>query len=475
MKTKIFLFAFLLTLICLEGCEDVVDNIGMNMKPREDNIVVFDTTITVKGEAVKIDSIYVKSINGLLGRFYDSRYGEIEGGYMCQYYPSAGFDLDSITGERGYEVDSMRLNILYTTFFGDSLTPMEATVYPVINQLTKSYYNNIDPAQYCDLNAPLGRMAYTIRNMNISDSANNASAYKLVSIPLPREFGQRFLEEYRKQDHGAYASVTAMANFFPGTYVASTFGKGCLIEVASTEIDIYYTRSYTTKTYDGSKDSIYVGIDASVLNVTKEIIQLNRYKNGYDAPLEKENSDTMYLKTPGGIFSKITIPIRDIKETIGSKKFSSVKLSIAAYPKEDKEYVWDFPGMGTQNTVALTRSKLLLIPQNEIISFFENQKNADNQTTFYTTFNTSTYSYTFDNISNVVQKAIDENPQRDLELFLIPVDVSYYLYTDSYSYSTTAVDYACAHYLRPSAVALKKGNDDLKIQIIAADLEVNGK
>jgi hypothetical protein len=438
------------------------------MKPEEDNIVVFDTTMTVEGETVKADSIYAKSINGLLGQFYDLRYGTVKAGYICQYYPSAGFDVDSMKEE----IDSVRLYVFYKTYFGDSLSPMEVSVYPAIKPLDKHYYSNIQPELYCDMNSLMGKQIYTARNLNISDSINIVSGYqKYISIPLSNELGQKLLDEYKKPDHGAYASPSAMADFFPGTYLASTFGSGCLIEVEATEIDIYYQRYYG-KAADGT-DSIRS--KTSVLSVTKEIVQLNTYASGYDEELQKENEDTMFLKTPGGVFSKITIPIRKIKETIGNRKFSNVKLSISAYPKEDYEYVWDFPGMGTRNTTTLTTSKLLLIEPEEVKSFFEEQKSADSQTTYYTTFSTSTYSYIFDNISNVVQKAIDKDTGKDLELLLIPVHVSYYSYTDPYSYSTYPVDYACANYLLPSAVALKKGGDNLKIQIVAADLEVNRK
>jgi hypothetical protein len=439
------------------------------MKPEEDNIVIFDTTMTVEGETVKADSIYAKSINGLLGQFYDLRYGTIKAGYICQYYPSAGFDVDSMMKD---EIDSIRLYIFYKTYFGDSLSPMEVSVYPAIKPLDKHYYSNIQPELYCDMNSLMGKQIYTARNLNISDSINIAGGYqKYISIPLPNELGQKFLEEYKKPDHGAYASPSAMADFFPGTYLASTFGSGCLIEIEDTEIDIYYQR-FCGQTVDGT-DSIRSQV--SVLSVTKEIVQLNTYTSEYDEELQKENNDTMFLKTPGGVFSKITIPIRKIKETIGNRKFSNVKLSISAYPKEDREYVWDFPGSGVQNTTTLTTPKLLLIEPKEVQSFFEGQKNADSQTTYYTTFNTSSYAYVFDNISNVVQKAIDEDAETDLELLLIPVLVSYYSYTDPYTYSTYLVDYVCANYLVPSAVALKKGGDNLKIQIVAADLDVNRK
>jgi hypothetical protein len=456
----------------LIGCNDTIDSVGIHMKPDEDEIAVFDTTLNVDGRTIRMDSMYAKTINVLLGQFQDPQFGGLKAGYVCQYYPSLGFSLDSIIGKEGQEVDSIQLKIVYASYVGDSLAPMEVSVYPVIRPLEKNYYTNVDPAQFCDMQTLLGKRAYSARDLTVSDSLNKTLAYKMVSVPLSRELGQSFLDEYRKPNHGLF-TPSGFADFFPGTYLASTFGSGCILQVESTEIDIYYTRLFTKKG-SGGQDSIYQNASMAVLTVTKEVIQLNNYKGLNDEHLLAESSDKMYLKSPAGIFCEIFVPLKKIVQTLGNRKFNNVKLSIGAYPKEDRDYVLNFPGLGVSNTVTQTRPKLLLIEPDSIQTFFEERKFANGQTSFYTTFNASAYAYTFDNISNVIQNAIDKGIQDDfLSLYLIPVEVSYYLYTDPYSYSSYPVDDATFNYLIPSAVTLKKGGDQLKIQIIATDLKKN--
>lgn len=481
MRTKIFLLSAIFGLIYLVGCDDAIDKIGMGIQPDGDKVIVFDDSLDITGETIKDPVLYAKSIYGLLGNFYDEDYGELTAGYICQFFPTEGFgtqaNMDSIIKDMNGipRIDSIQLKILYATYVGDSLSPMEVSVYQVNKPLPQNYYTNVDPAEYCDMNVVLGKQAYTARDLTISDSLNLANIsnnnYKMVSVTLPRELGQRFFDEYTKANHGAYASPEAMIKFFPGLYVKSTFGSGCMLNVEKTGIYIYYTREYENND-STSLSPTSTRVQASVIDVTKEVIQLNQYTGSNEEKLlNPENTENMYLKTPAGIFAQVTIPMAEIKEKIGNRKFSNVRLSIPVEPKDnDWEYALPFPGMGNASTIALSRSKLLLIEADSatIKTFFEEKKYADGKTSFYTTFDKATYSYTFDNISNIVQNAIDRGDSNDLVLRLIPVQVGYYEYTGSYYSATSYVDYNTANYLAPSAVTLKKNN--LKIQIIAADL-----
>jgi hypothetical protein len=448
------------------ACEDM-DQIGMGIQPDGDAINVYTDSLVVTGKTVKDTTIYANSIYGLLGNFYDADYGDLKAGYLCQFYPALGFDpADSI---KDNQVDSIQLKIMYATHFGDSLAPMEVSVYELMKDLPENYYAYTTPdessaflSSLYDTKNPLGKKVYTARNLTISDSlylANESYNYKVVSVKLPREWGQTFLAEYQKPNHGAYASPEAMAAFFKGLYVSPTFGSGCLLNVEKTLIYIYYTRKYAV-----NPDSTTV--QASVLNVTKEVVQLNTYSSANETELVQDNDEFMYLKTPTGIFSEVTIPIAELKAKMGNKKFSNVRLSIEAVPQaEGKKYVFPFPGSSSAKTaVSLSQSKLLLIEPDSIDGFLEKQRVADNKTTYATTYNSSKSAYVFDNISGILQRAMDRDDTQ-LTLRLIPVAVAYYTNTDSYYYTTSYVDYASANYLAPSAVTLKK--DNLKLRIIA--------
>jgi hypothetical protein len=484
MKTKIFLFAGILSCcISLVACDDTVDRVGMGIQPGEDKVNTFGDSLPITGTTVKDPVLYAKTMNGLLGNFYDPAYGELKAGYICRFYPAQGFGpqerIDSIDRFSGGKIDSIHLRILYSKYVGDSIAPMEVSVYPVrpSTPLTENYYTPLNPADYCDLSAPMAKKVYTARDLNISDSLHQANVaanlYQVVSVPLPLALGQSLYDEYKAcltdPSRQTFKTPEAMAEFFPGLYLKSTLGSGSLLEVEKTHIFVYtsWTREVedTTQVNNLRTDTL---VGFSVLDVSKEVIQLNEYAGTHDEQLwEVPQAEKMYLKTPAGIFSQITIPTGEIKRTIGNRKFSNVRLSIEAERPSDWQYNWVFPGTDDANKIAMSQSKLLLIEPDSIPTFFEKQKSADNKTTYFTTFDTSTYAYTYANIANIVQYAIDNNID-PLVLRLVPVEVAYYTYTSS-SYTTVSADYASSHYLFPSAVTLKK--DNLKIYLLAADLQ----
>jgi hypothetical protein len=345
---------------------------------------------------------------------------------------------------------------------GDSLTPMEISVYQVTKKpLDNNYYTNINPDDYCDTKKVWGQKAYTARDLNISDSVYNSSTYyKNISVSLPSEWGQKLYEEY-VQNGRTFSALEDFVQNFKGTYIESSFGVGNLIQVDISEIQIFYQECYKKD----DKDTIVT--NAAALTVTKEVMQLNIFENNHSDELLKPDPDKMYLKTPAGVFSKIIIPIPEIMKSIGKRKFNSVKLNIGAYAQETRDFTLPLPGTGAFSSTA--KAKLLLIEPDSVKSFFENQKVADSQTTYTTTYSSTTQLYAFNNIANLIQNAITNNPDKNLELLLIPVQVEYYT-----NYSSD-LDYSTEHYLYPSAVTLKKGGNNLQLRIIASDLEINNR
>jgi hypothetical protein len=198
MKTKSILFCLLSGFIYFACEDDTVSKVGIGSLPGEDKINVYDDSVTITAKTVQVDTIYAKTINGFLGELYDPAYGNIKAGYVCQFYPSYGFfNLDSIVGN---SIDSIFLNVYYT-YQGDSLAPMELSVYQVNKPLDKYFYTNVKPEDFCNMNEPIARYAYTARNLNVSDSALQANGYTYaLSIPLKKELGQSFLDEAKNRN-----------------------------------------------------------------------------------------------------------------------------------------------------------------------------------------------------------------------------------------------------------------------------------
>ena len=466
------------------ACNDTIGRVGLSVLPDEDIVNVFDTTVYVSARTIEVDSLYAKTTNGFLGEFYDPAYGSVKSSFICQYYPSNGFPyLDSIfDGVNRNRIDSVRLNIYYSACIGDTLAPMEVTVYPVVKALDNNYYTTTDPTQYCDMNHPLAKYSYTARNMNVSDSLlqlwqTNTGYYSYISIPLPVQFGQNYLDSIRQ---GKLSTVDEFLNYFRGTYITTTYGTGCMLPIDLTQILLYYTRLTSTLTdSNGNSDSTGFVVSSAAFTVTKEIIQLNQFENKNPAFLTQDDSTKTYLKTPAGVFTELTIPIKEIVAGIGKKRFSSVAISLKAYPPSDWNYSLQFPGATNSLTPVLSSdgstgcsAKLLLIEPDSVANFFEMKKFADGITTYTTQFNPSTYSYNFNNISNLVQNAIDKAPDKDLKLWVIPVMTTWVSQTNAYGGTSSTADYTTSHYLYPSGVTLMKGGDNLKVRVIATDLTI---
>ena len=470
MKTKSIILCLIIGIIYIT-CDDSIGRVGLSIRPEEDKVSIFDTMMVIDSRTIMVDSVYAKTNSGLLGDFYDPTFGNIKSSYLCQFYPSVGFPyLDSIVDNK---VNSVFLNIYYFTCIGDSLAPMEATVYPIIKPLDRNFYTNADPKDYCDMDHPLAKYGYTARNLVYSDYDLQLSNYMYhISIPLPVKIGQDYLDKVMNNE---LKTINEFLDFFPGTYITTTYGTGSMIPVSMTEITLNYTLRRTLKDEKGN-DSIATQSAFAVFTTTKEVIQLNKFENKYSDFLLEDSTDKTFIKSPAGVYTELTIPIKKIVEGIGKKKFSSIKLSIKAYPREDRPYSLLFPGWpnsaGYYDATG-NKAKLLMIEPDSVKSFFEMKKVADRLTSYTTQFKESTYSYEFENISNVVQNAIEKAPDKDLKLWLIPVLTTWYSQSVSYGSYPVEVDYMTSHYLYPSGVALMKGNDNLKIRVIATDLKIN--
>jgi len=460
MKTKLILLCLLTAFISFSCQDSTVSEIGISIMPDGDKIQMYENTVSINLKTIKVDSIYAKTINGSLGEYFDPTFGTLNAGFACQFFPAIGFDSTRfITDMIGGKIDSVFLDIYYS-YMGDSLAPMGLTVYPINKPLVKNYYTSVNPEEFADMANPITKFAYTARNPNIPNST-----YGLLEVPMPVEWGQKYVDALKNNRN---MSADDFIKMFPGLYLKSTFGSGCMLFVDNSTVNAYTQIAIQYRTKEPGNS--YLGGDSVltrylIWGVTKEVIQINSYKHTNMDYLFQDNSTT-YLKSPAGVFTEISIPIDSIIQKVGRRQFSSVKLSLSALPRNDWNYSLIFPGLGYASTSAVA-AKLLLIPPDSVKNFFEQQQVANNVTSYTTTFTSSTYTYDFNNISNLIRYAIDHNSTKDLKLWVIPVRTSY----TSSSSGSGYVDFATSYDLFPTGVAFK--GDNQEIHIVASDLQIN--
>ena len=458
MEIKNLILGFALGGILLSGCNDELSQVGPSIQPDADRSYVYADTFYVESSTVKLDSVYARTVSGLLGDIYDPLYGHLTTDYICQFYCPEDYKFahEPLDGK----VDSMAFFIMYNRgeqgYMGDSLAPMTAQVYQVTKPLERNYYTNMDPKQYCDMQTLLGQKTYTAYDMSISDSIRNITDTSdpnyytpNVRIRISTDVAQRLYDE-TVNNPGTFQSQDSFNRFFPGFYVTTSFGTGNILKVAQSSFFIYY--KYQTKN-DAGRDTIIHTREQ--FNVTKEVIQMNRMENANIEHLLEPNEEYTYMKTPSGVCTRVVIPAAEIGHRIGDRILNNLEFSLQAMAQEDWLYALEAP------------SYLMLMPEDSVKSFFESNKIEDNITAFRGDYSTSTRVYSFGNISNILQLHLENNPDEDLRLLVVPVNRTYD--TDQYGnpVSTTSI----SNYLLPSAVKLKKDEESRKIVVLTSQYD----
>ncbi|MDR1357188.1 MAG: DUF4270 domain-containing protein [Tannerellaceae bacterium] len=443
----------------LNACDDELGVVGVTIQPDGDKSVIFSDTFALKAVTQLYDSVYAKSMYGLLGEFYDPMFGNLKSDYICQFYSSEGFRFEQtpIDGK----IDSIALYIYYdrTNFIGDSLSPMQLKVFPIVKPLERNFYTNTDPEKYADMQNPIGQQAYTPRNMRVTDSVWNLPSTDdnyytpNIKVTLPQELGQKFYDE-TINNPASFSSQESFNAFFPGLYVTNTFGSGNIIVVSNTVLTIHYR--YLTESASGVVDS--VANTYEVFTVTPEVIQLNNFSNTDISHLLEPNNDYTYMKTPAGIFTRLTIPTKEILARMEGRRVNNFNLSLKAMPQENWAYSLNPPDY------------LLLLPEDSLNSFFREGR-LHNSITSYLSIKYADLTYDFGNTAKLLNYLIKNEPEREEMNFLaIPVDIT----TGQDSQGNTFIS-SIKHYMKPSGVRLRKEPQIMRFQIISSKYtSING-
>lgn len=447
MKIKLFILGLSLGGSILSGCNDDLTQVGASIQPENDRPMVYADTFYMKARTVQTDSIYARTIYGSLGEIYDPLYGSLKSDFMCQFYCPDNFRF-SHTPIDG-KIDSVKFEINYSSWTGDSLTPMRAQIYEVTQSLDRNFYTNIDPEKYCNMQNSLGTQTYTAYDMTVSDSIRNdlyTTFQPNVTIQMPVELGQRFYDATINTPE-VFNNQETFNEFFPGVYVTNTFGSGNILNIDGSGLRIYY--NYAAKDTAGQDSLVTTSI---LFSATTEIVQLNRLKNTDIDHLLKPNDSISYIKSPAGVYTELTIPTKEIAPVIEGRIISSVDLSLKALPQEDWKYAFDVPNY------------VLILPKDSVDSFFKKSSTENNTTSFLGSYTSSSRTYSFGNIAKLVQKHIENNPEEDLILNVIPVTRRTGTTTNYYGYSTEYT-IAIENYLKPAGVKLRIDKDAMLLRI----------
>lgn len=490
MKVK-YLWVALLAL-AFYGCDESTGSLGLGMFPESDqNMNGRDTTFHVITKSILSDSVYAKTNIGYVGKFTDrgNLFGSYECSFLAQLYCPEGITFptvyDPVTNPKGImagdSIYTTELVLYYRSYFGDSISPCRMSIYQLDKDLQQKYYTDINPNEYYKKDSLLAHKAYTAVDFSLSDSIrNDEDFYPNVRFTSPKlkELGKRILKANREHPEWFAKPNAFIEHLFKGIYAKSDYGDGTILYVDQINLNVVFL-CHTTDSLgniihkkDGT-DSLYY--TTRTFATTREVIQSNQIKNN-SKELEdcvKEESHT-YLKTPAGIFTQAELPFDAIAEKLSNDSLSAVKLTFTNYNQEIK----DMFSMKAP-------SHILLVRKQEMHTFFEENKLADNITSFIATQNAfGVNQYVFPNLTRLVNTCLNEKAEAKKKaggnwtaaeeekweeendwnkVVIIPVTIQY----DNSSNNNLI---SIQHDLQPSYVKLVGGNPENKGNLL--DLKV---
>ncbi len=477
MKRGAFLLCiFTVYLLC--SCDDTLTKVGTTIQPPGDLITVYTDTFQMKASTVRLDSIYAKTSDCLLGEMYDPVYGIIKADIICQFYCEEGFRFKDTPYNN--KVDSVELLIFYPFYgagslpaYGDTLTPMQVTVYPVNKPLKRNFYTNDRPELYCDMSRPLGSTTYTLYDYTVPEDLHESREYTpMIRVRLPAEFGQKFYDE-TLNNPSTFDDQNAFNEFFPGVYLTNTYGSGCLVRTVGENIAIRMFYSVPRIPDEESSDTL--ALSAQWFYVSKDVIQINRFENDKIDQLLVDNPTHTYIKAPAGVCTKLVLPTTEISKEIDIKDrfINGFSLNLKYLPEDE----WAF--------ACAPPDYLLLLPEDSVTTFFEKGSIENNVTSFVSFMNYDAYymtsyssstatpygyspynrTYSFGNISNMLKSHIDNSPDKDLSLLVLPVTRKATNYNNTY-YTTDIT-----HSFSLSGVKIRTEAEFMKVIVLSSKYE----
>lgn len=448
MKIKTLLtLAIALFAILFVACDDDLSQVGSSIQPEGDKILVGTDTIVLKAKTVSFkDSIYARTSYGLLGEYIDPVFGKIKSDYLCEFYCPEDMKFE----DRIISIDSIILNTEFIYFTGDSVAPMGLSVYGVKESLKPFFFTSTDPTKYIGDKPKLyGQQAFSVQDL--PDSTQSSITYKYIPTKLDINIATDFYKEWQKNPE-TFKNSDSFKNFFKGVYVTTTFGSGTLINTNFTQLIIHY-KNFVKKA-DNSADSIV--FSKLKFPVTGEVIQMNHVRNEIPEELFTQNDKKTYMKTPAGVYTSITIPLKEIIEK-GNKDFgkdhtiNAANFKIKGFSEEEV------------NSELSRPASVLFINKDSLTNFFYNKKMPDNKTSFVVTRST-TNSYDFGNIATIVNHYAEHYKDKaeipDLEYLIIPVSTTY---TTISSQSVLTEIY---NLMYPTSTIFRTDPDNMKMSII---------
>lgn len=410
-------------LVSLTACKDDMASSGMSVIPDDDAIVVNVDTFGVTSALMQADFIYSAPDSFLLGEC-DSRFGTIHADILAQFTCPTGFEYPE-----GAEVDSVCIFLYYNSWYGDGNSPMSLAVYELDKatfSYTEAYPSNLAVEDYCTMDASSSVLSRkrVITASSPTDSVYSSSAGKYVPYVRFRtsdEFAHSF---FARKD---YSSQSVFNEAFKGLYITSDFGSATLLHVGQLTMALYYHFTYDK----AGRDTTVTDMKSFYANA--EVRQVNRflYLNRYMDRLEAESDSVNYIVSPANIYTRLTIPMQMMTDTIRTQLAD--KRPYVNLAKLTVDVLNVYTGATADKTVddwAQPAAYMLLVKETALDRFFRNRELPSDTCAILATLASGTdaegdktYYYAYDISTLLTQQLRQVQTVDSLRMVLVPVSV----------------------------------------------------
>lgn len=429
MKILRLLTVLVIAALTFAACDDTTEGIGGSITNKIDNINISNSAFNVTTKSIVAGAVLSRNNTGLIGKMKDPETGNyVKGDYMTQLSVLPTFSVDTLdyikqANNGSIEADSCYLLVSYNASYGDTIAPMKVTAYEMTKPMAEDqeYYSDYDAFKVKE-----GWVSENNQHWSSNYNLSNTSDVKNFKIYLNKKYtkdgktyknyGSYIMQTYAEHPEYFKTNYKFLHNVCPGFYIKNVGGTGNMAKIWNTELIFYWTRHKTI-----NKDSTAVSIGYNRFDGTEEVLQLNKIENDTEnlkKLASKDQEKCTYLKSPAGIFTEVTLPIKDIMKGHEKDTLNTATISFPRLNNENEDNPYNFA----------TPSTILMVQKDSLQSFFEKSKLADSRTSYTASYSsTGTYknAYTFQNIANLVSamyknKGKGENWNK---VVLVPVNV----------------------------------------------------
>lgn len=297
MKTKHLLLTLFVALIAFASCKKLPD-IGSSLQPSSSFIkVAFSGDQDIIAETERIDSLSTKAASlSLVGDLNDPFFGNSN----LSFYTQIGLTSNSTKWGEGAITDSIVLQMVYSGYYGDTLSQLTLKVNEVAESMSgdsMTYYSNTSFV----LGEELANYTFSPRPRTYSNIDDDSLFTAVIRIPIANTLGERFIS-----NENQFTSNKTFMNYFNGLNVSCEPANGtgviCYFNLLNTKsyLRIYYHNNHDTTFYD--------------FNVSDKYIRFNHFEHDYasaQAPIafdDTASNEYLYVQSTAGVRSRLVFP-----------------------------------------------------------------------------------------------------------------------------------------------------------------------